>query len=145
MTATPTDTLAQHRHEQVLALWTLFEARDWAGARRLFADDAVLVWHTSDERILDADSIIRVNAIYPEGWSIRIVEINPLLDGRTHSIIEVTHGAERFLANSLFRFDADGMIEKVDEYFATVEAPPAWRTADAIGAYERFDSTKDCP
>ena len=139
------NTLTQHRHDQVKALWTRFEARDWAGARQLFADGAVLVWHASGESILDADSIIRVNAIYPEGWTIRIVEVNPLLDGRMHSIIEVSHGTQRFLANSLFRFDAAGLIEKVDEYFATVEAPPAWRTAEAIGAYERFDSTKDCP
>ena len=138
------NTRTQHRHDQIVALWTRFEARDWVGARSLFADGATLVWHTSGERFLDADAIIRVNAIYPEGWVIRIVEVNPLCDGRMHSIIEVSHGAQRFLANSLFRFDAQGLIDKVDEYFATFELPPAWRTAEAIGAYERFDSTKDC-
>ena len=139
------DTATPHRHDQVEALWTRFEARDWANARGLFADSAMLTWHASGERMLDADAIIRVNAIYPEGWAIRIIEINPLLDGRVHSIVEVTHGARRFLANSLFRFDANGLIAEVDEYFATVEAPPAWRTAEAIGAYERFDLPKDRP
>ncbi|CAN5854809.1 nuclear transport factor 2 family protein [soil metagenome] len=134
------DVITAMHTSQVEALWTRFEARDWAGARRLFADDATLTWHTSGERMLDADAIIRVNAIYPEGWRIRIVEINPLQDGRVHSIVEVLHGAQRFLANSLFRFDDAGSIAEVDEYFATFEAPPAWRTAEAIGAYERFSS-----
>ena len=136
--------LTRHRHDQVVALWARFEARDWAGARCLLADGATLVWHASGERLRDADSIIRVNAIYPQGWAIRIVEVNPLLDGRMHSIIDVTHGAHRFLANSLFRFDAQGLIDQIDEYFATFEVPPAWRTAEAIGAYERFDPAKDC-
>jgi hypothetical protein len=127
--------------DRVAALWASFEARDWAAARRLFSDAATLTWHASGERMLDADAIIRVNAIYPEGWSIRVIEINALTDGRAHSIIEVTHGASRFLANSLFRFDAAGLVVEVDEYWATVEAPPAWRTAAAIGAYERFQES----
>ena len=134
----------RHRRDHVEALWTRFEARDWIGARRLFAEGATLTWHASGERMLDADAIIRVNAIYPEGWTIRIVEINPLLDGRVHSVVEVSHGTQRFLANSLFVFDAEGLIAQVDEYFATVEAPPAWRTSKAIGAYDRFDPLKGC-
>ena len=127
---------AATRARCIEALWTRFEARDWAGARHLFADTATLTWHATGERFLDADAIIRVNAIYPEGWRIRIVEINPLLDGRIHSVVEVTHGAQRFLANSLFRFDAE-LIAEVHEYWAAAEVPPAWRTAEAIGAYER--------
>ncbi len=124
--------------DQVAALWAFFQARDWVGARRLFNDAATLTWHASGERLLDADAIIRVNSIYPEGWSLRVIEINALQGGRVHSIVEVTHGVMRFLANSLFRFDAAGLIVEVDEYWATVEAPPAWRNAAAIGAYERF-------
>ena len=129
---------AARRARCVEALWGRFEARDWAGARQLFSDTATLTWHSSGERFLEADAIIRVNAIYPEGWRIRTVEVNPLLDGRIHSVVEVTHGAQRFLANSLFRFDAE-LIAEVHEYWATVEAPPAWRTAAAIGAYERLE------
>jgi len=137
------DSPALQPTDRVAALWAAFQARDWVGARRLFADAATLTWHASGERLLDADAIIRVNAIYPEGWSLRVVEINALQGGRVHSIVEVTHGGMRFLANSLFRFDATGRIVEVDEYWATVEAPPVWRTAEAIGAYERFpeDST----
>lgn len=127
---------ATARARCVEALWARFEARDWAGARRLFADAATLTWPSSGERFLDADAIVRVNVIYPEGWRIRIIELNPLLDGRIHTVVEVTHGTQRFFANSLFRFDAELIVE-VHEYWATVEAPPAWRTREAIGAYER--------
>ncbi len=121
----------------VASLWASFEARDWAGARRLFADDASMTWHASGERLLNADAIIRVNAVYPEGWSIHVIEVNALQDGRVHSVVEVSHPPGRFIANSLFRFDAQ-RIAQVDEYWSTVEAPPAWRTADVIGAYERL-------
>ena len=127
------------RTTTVATLWALFEARDWAGARRLFADDATLTWHASGERMLDADAIIRVNTVYPEGWSLRVLEVNALQDGRVHSVIEVRHPPSQFIANSLFRFE-HGRIAQVDEYWSTVEAPPPWRTAQAIGAYERFEA-----
>ncbi len=122
----------------VASLWAAFEARDWAGARRLFTDAATMTWHTSRERLLDADAIIRVNAIYPEGWSLQVLALNALQDGRVHSIAEVRHPPRCFIANSLFRFEGS-RIAQVDEYWSTVEAAPAWRTAEAIGAYERFD------
>ena len=128
----------------VRSLWDLFQARDWAGARALFADKACLTWHASGERLLDADAIIRVNAIYPDGWSLRVLALNAMLDGRVHSVVEVNHPPGRFIANSLFRFEGARIVE-VDEYWGTVEAPPDWRTVAAIGAYERFEvaSAKD--
>ena len=123
----------------VRSLWTLFQARDWTTARALFADNAVMTWHASGERLLNADAIIRVNAVYPEGWRIRIVEVNALQDGRVHSVVEVSHPPGLFIANSLFRFDQERIVQ-VDEYWATVEAAPAWRTPERIGAYQRFDA-----
>jgi hypothetical protein len=129
----------RHQLASVRALWSSFEARDWSAARRLFADAATLTWHTSGERMLNADAIIRVNAIYPEGWNIRVIEVNALQDGRVHSIVEVKHPPNRFIANSLFRFEHN-LISQIDEYWGTVEAPAQWRTAHTIGAYQRFDT-----
>ena len=126
-----------NRIASVASLWASFQARDWAGARRLLTDDATLTWHASGERLLNADAIIRVNAVYPEGWGLQVLALNALQDGRVRSIVEVKHPPGRFIANSLFRFDG-GRIAQVDEYWSTVEAPPAWRSAAAIGAYERF-------
>lgn len=127
---------AQHHAALVRVLWASFQARDWANARRCLHDDAQLHWVASGEQLLDGDAIIRVNQIYPEGWQLRVLEVTPMVDGRVHSAVQVTHGAQRFFANTLWRFRG-ARIAGADEYWATVEAPPAWRTAQAIGAYRR--------
>lgn len=127
---------AEHHAAIVRTLWTCFEARDWAAARALFNDDAQLHWLASGEHLLDADAIIRVNAIYPEGWAIDVREVTPMADGRIHSMVVVTQDGQRYFAHSLWRFAA-GRIAEVHETWATAEPPPPWRTAAAIGAYRR--------
>lgn len=122
---------------QVRALWARMQARDWTGVGTLFARQAKAVWWTSGERFLDRDAIVRVNEMYPAGWSISLLEANLLADGRVHSLVRVDHPPHAFYANSFFRFDGP-LIAAVDEYWATCERPPAWRDAQAIGAYERF-------
>jgi hypothetical protein len=87
------------------------------------------------ERVLGADSIIHVNAIYPEGWTIHLVDCNVLLDGRVHSIIRVDHPPHRFYATSLFTIS--GQIESITEYWSTVETPPHWRTSGNLPGYQR--------
>ena len=131
---------AEHRCARVRALWAHVQARDWAAMRAVFADAATMAWPCSGERLLDADAIVRVNAIYPEGWTVRIVEVGAMADGRVHSVVEVRHGTQRFFGNSLYRF-AGTQIAQVDEYWATVEPPPGWRTAATIGAYQRMEAT----
>jgi len=126
----------EHLAALVRTLWACFEARDWAGARTLLADDACLHWVASDEYFDDADAIIRVNAIYPEGWRIHVREVTPMADGRVHSMVDVCHGEQHFIVHSLWSFAA-GRIAAVSETWATAEPPPAWRTAAAIGAYRR--------
>ena len=122
----------------VRTLWGYTQARDWAALRAVLRSDAKMRWPCSDEAFLDADAIVRVNAIYPEGWQICIVSVDALLDGRVLSVVEVRHGVQRFFANSVFRFDG-AQIAEVEEYWAAVEPPPAWRTAASIGAYQRTD------
>lgn len=133
---TPGDDDAEHRAAIVRTLWACFEARDWTAARALFDAAAQMHWPASGEWFDDADAIIRVNAIYPEGWSIDVREVTPLADGRVHSWVTVTHGAEGFHAHSLWRFH-QGRISAVTETWASAAPPPAWRTAAAIGAYRR--------
>ena len=131
-----TDQDPAHRAASVRSFWAQVQARDWAGARAMLADKATLHWPASGEHLLDADAIIRVNAVYPEGWALKILEVTPLLDGRVHSMVEVQHAGQRFLAHTLWRFDGH-LIVQADETWATVQAPPAWRTAELIGAYRR--------
>jgi len=132
----PADTDAAHHAATVRALWASFQARDWAAARRFLADDATLFWRASGEHLLDADAIIRVQVIYPEGWTLHVVDVTPMADGRVHSLVEVRHGSTCFLAHTLWRFRG-ALVVHADETWATWEAPPAWRTAEAIGAYRR--------
>ena len=118
-------------------MWRRFQARDWAGARTLLADDATLHWVSTGEHFDNADAIIKVNAIYPEGWSIRVVEVSALADGRVLSVVEVRQDDALYFATSLFSFNERGLIHHDTEYWATFETPPDWRTAEAIGAYRR--------
>ena len=135
----PADTDPAHRAAVVCALWASVQARDWPAARALLADGARMFWRASGEHLLDADAIIRVNALYPEGWALRVLEVTPMADGRVHSMVEVRQGDQRFLAHTLWRFDGP-VIVHADETWATAEAPPAWRTAEAIGAYRRDEA-----
>jgi hypothetical protein len=120
----------------VAALWDAFERRAWAEARALFHDDAVLSWPVSGERIEGADGIIRVNAIYPEGWSIHPLRIRGLPGASAYSIVRVNHPPDSFFAVSFFDL-RDGRIAAVEEYWSTVEEPPGWRTPEAIPGYVR--------
>ncbi|MED5620687.1 nuclear transport factor 2 family protein [Ideonella sp. BN130291] len=124
--------------EVVRALWALFQARRWQDARALFADDAVCHWWSSGEQFTGADAIIHVNAIYPEGWQIHLIEVNALADGRVHSIVRVTlQDGPTVFANSLFRL-RDGLITAVDEYWSTIEAPPAWRSEGRLPGWRQL-------
>lgn len=122
--------------QTVTRLWECFQARDWAAARTLLHDDATMHWLSSSEHFDDADAIIQVQRIYPEGWTIRVLEVDELINGDVHSVVGVSHPPMRFIAHSRFQLQA-GRIRCIAESWATVEEPPAWRNAAAIGAYRR--------
>jgi GNAT superfamily N-acetyltransferase len=132
----PADTDPAHHAATVRALWASFQARDWVAARRCLADDATLFWRASGEHLLDADAIIRVQVVYPEGWALHVVDVTPMADGRVHSLVQVRHGSTCFLAHTLWQFRGP-LVVHADETWATWETPPTWRTAEAIGAYRR--------
>ncbi|MBI6546795.1 MAG: nuclear transport factor 2 family protein [Cyanobacteria bacterium NC_groundwater_1444_Ag_S-0.65um_54_12] len=118
-------------------LFDAIQARDWVAAEVLFLPDAVMTWWTTSERFEGAKAIIHVNAVYPEGWSITVEHINPLADGRVHSVIQVDQSPRSFYANSIFRF-CDGRIAQLDEWWATVEEPPVWRSDGQLPGYRRL-------
>jgi GNAT superfamily N-acetyltransferase/ketosteroid isomerase-like protein len=126
----------------VRRLWDSFQARDWAGARALLHDDAVVRWWASGERLEGADAFIRANETYPEGWTIHVREVVALQDGRVLSVVRVDQPPDRFFANSIFTV-RDGRIAGADEFWATVEAPPAWRNAQSLPGLRAFDILVD--
>ncbi len=126
----------------VRAMWAALQARDWAAARALMHGDLVATWWTSGERFNGADAFVQAQSRYPEGWTIHVVACERLADGRVMSIVRVDHPPHVFFATSLFRVD-EGLITSVDEYWATMEPPPAWRTPEAIAGLSRFDALAD--
>ena len=126
----------------VRQFWAALQARDWAAARACLFDDMEAVWWTSGERLCGADTLIDVNQHYPEGWTIQLLEVEHLQDGRVMSLARVDHPPQRFFATSFFRVD-DGRIAGIDEYWATVEAPPQWRTPQAFASLSHFDPGED--
>lgn len=124
----------------VRALFAAIEARDWAAARALLHADLQARWWTSGERFHGADAFVEVQASYPEGWHIHLVELAHLQDGRVLCIVRVDHPPQRFFATSLLRVD-NGLVAGIDEYWATAEEPPAWR--EALPGRSRFDAGDD--
>ena len=108
-------------------LFLLYQARDWHGARSLLCDSAVMCWHSSGECFSGGDAIIHVNAVYPEGWRITLLEDNLLTDARVHVIAAVDHHEQRFLVNSFATLTDDNRIVRLDEYWATCVEPQRWR------------------
>jgi ribosomal protein S18 acetylase RimI-like enzyme len=124
----------------VRTLWAALQARDWRGARALLHDDLQVTWWASGERFAGADAFVLLNANYPEGWSVFLLELGHLQDGRVISLVRVDHPPQQFFATSLFRLD-DERIAAIDEYWATLEPPPAWR--EPLPGRSRFDPAQD--
>ena len=126
----------------VRGLWAAVQARDWPAARACLHAEMQAQWWTSGERFVGADAFIDVQARYPEGWTIRLLELSPLQDGRVVSVVRVDHPPQSFFATSFFRTD-DGLITAVDEYWATLESPPAWRAQAGQTTWLSFDPLLD--
>jgi ketosteroid isomerase-like protein len=112
----------------VAELWRRMEARDWDGVGELVAEDFVLDWPESRERIRGRQNFVELNRHYPEGWTIEVLQI--LSDGnRVVSEIRVPHTEVGLhYASSFFEVE-DGRLAGGREYWVKEldEDPPAWR------------------
>ena len=115
--------------EVVRELWDRIQARDWDAAGELLAEDVVVDWPQTRERIRGRANVIAVNRNYPEGWTIRVLRV--LQDGDTAvsevAVDHVDHGT--FLAASFFVV-RDSQVARGVEYWVDPPKgdPPAWRT-----------------
>ena len=117
----------------VHALWERIEARDWAGVGELLAEDLVVEWPVSRERIVGRSNFVRVNAEYPEGWSIRVLRV--IADGDTVvSEVEVPHESLGVFRSVGLWTVRDRKIVAAREYWTQLGADPApeWRAAYVV-------------
>jgi ketosteroid isomerase-like protein len=106
------------------------EGRDWGGVSELLADDLVVEWPVSAERIVGRENFVRINAEYPEGWAIRVLRI--VADGElVISEVEVPHEAIGLHRVVSFWTVRDGRITDGREYWTEVggDPSPEWRAA----------------
>ncbi|MGH3313646.1 MAG: nuclear transport factor 2 family protein [Streptomyces sp.] len=114
--------------EIVRKLWDATQARNWAGVGELLADDLVVEWPVTGERIVGRENYVSVNAEYPEGWSIRVLRI--VADGEeVVSEVEVPHESMGLFRVASFWTIRGGKIVRGREYWTEPgsETSPEWR------------------
>jgi ketosteroid isomerase-like protein len=105
-------------------LWDRFQARDWAGAAELLADDLVVEWPVSAERIVGRENFVAVNREYPEGWTIRVLRI--VAEGEAVvSEVAVPHDTLGDFRAASFWTVRDGKIVDGREYWTSPGSDPA--------------------
>lgn len=109
------------------AFWRLMASNDFESVRSVLADDFVLEWPQSAERIRGGANFARMNAEYPAHgpWQFRIER---LVAQGTSVVTEVaiTDGVQRATAISFFEVAA-GRIARLTEYWPEPYAAPANR------------------
>lgn len=112
----------------VRAFWHALAKRDWDGVRAVLAPDVVVDWVETAERFTGPDAVVRVNAEYPEGWSIEVLRV--VAEGSVVvAEVQVPHRDIGVFRVAAFMEVADGLITRSVEYWNQVggSQPPAWR------------------
>jgi ketosteroid isomerase-like protein len=108
----------------VREFWRLMATNDFTAVAAVLAEDFVLEWPQTDERIRGAENFARVNAEYPAHgrWTFTV---NRLVCGNGDAVsdVSVTDGAVRARAVSFFEIGG-GKIVKIVEYWPEPGAPP---------------------
>ncbi len=111
----------------VTAFWAAMQANDWAAAAALFADDDVLEWPQSDERIRGAANFVAINAACPTAGRWRFSVECLVVEGELAvTDVVVSDGAVTARAITFTTVRA-GRIAGQVEYWPDPFDPPAWR------------------
>lgn len=113
----------------VAQLWERIEARDWDGVAKLVAEDAVIEWPVSGERIVGRANFVAVNSDdgYADERSVELLRI--LADGDlVVTEVEIPQDHVVYRAVSLWTV-RDGEIVGAREYWTSPGQDPAprWR------------------
>ncbi|MGH4028074.1 nuclear transport factor 2 family protein [Actinomycetota bacterium Odt1-20B] len=115
--------------EIVRQLWHRTQDRDWDGVGALLADDVVVEWPASGERIVGRANYVGLNSTYPEGWSIHVLRV--VADGGDQVVSEVEVPHEEMGTHRVASFWTvrDGVIVEGREYWTELgtDPVPQWR------------------
>ena len=108
----------------VAELWRRLQARDWDGLAEHLAEDLVIEWPNTQQRIRGRDAYVEFNRAYPEGWSIEVIDL--VAEGATGGFRGAGPAHRR-----LGRFDLvaileveDGRVARGREYWMDEVAEP---------------------
>jgi len=102
------------------------EARDWDGAGELLSPELHIEFTETGERF-DGPNFLAMNAAYPEGWSIDVVEV--ISDGdRVAAQVRVDHIEDVFWCAGFYTV-RDGVVVDGTEHWVTErsQSAPEWR------------------
>ncbi len=107
--------------------WALMAGNDFVAVAEVLADDFVLEWPQSKERIRGAERFARMNAEYPANGPWRF-QVRQLFGDQAQavSVVDVTDGVQSAQPISFFSV-RDGRVSKLVEYWPEPFAAPASR------------------
>ncbi len=107
--------------------WRLFNERKFEAAKELLHKDFVGNWKATGEIFENRTTFIEVNSVYPGNWKADLTKLETTETG----VVSVTYlyfedTADKYFATTFYEFQ-DGLISKIEEYWATCEDAPEWR------------------
>ncbi len=108
-------------------LWSAIQACDWTEAGEQLAENVVVDWPATGERLCGRDRYVEMQRVYPEGWSIEVRTV--VSEGsQVAAEVRVPHGDEVFFCAAFYELE-DGVIARGIEHWSDgyPSSPPAWR------------------
>ena len=114
---------------QAEALYTAYQARDWARAAGYLHPDAVLEMPATGERLDGRDKVIEFQRTYPEPWG--ELTVRRVVGGADQAAaeIEIVDASGQRFAMAAFWRQRDGLLHGGVEYWVTPggDSPPPGR------------------
>ena len=108
--------------------WRLMSTNDFHAVGAVLADDFILAWPQTNERIRGRERFATVNVEFP-AKGVWVFTVNRIVGGEVEAVsdVTVTDGSRRDRAVSFFSVHA-GKITRIVEYWPEPSAAPANRS-----------------
>ena len=113
--------------DTVRRFWEGVDGRDWDAVGATLADDVVYEVPQTRERVRGREAVVRFNAEYPGDWSLSITTLVTGRDTAATTIRFVSPGIPDATGIAFFTLDADGRIERMEDWWPEPYDPPTGR------------------